>query len=58
MNLTDHFVTKVLGEPYENYGKWWVRVMSVSWGHDSENTIMCNTKEETLEVKKGTVFLA
>ncbi len=26
MNLVDAFVKKVISEPYEEYGKWWIDV--------------------------------
>ncbi|HEB3585648.1 TPA: hypothetical protein RZC63_004089 [Escherichia coli] len=32
MNLVDAFVKKVISEPYEEYGKWWIDVEYISWG--------------------------
>lgn len=31
MNLVDAFVKKVISEPYEEYGKWWIEPPRVSW---------------------------
>ena len=31
MNLVDAFVKKVISEPYEEYGKWWIDVEYISW---------------------------
>ncbi|WP_338295753.1 hypothetical protein, partial [Escherichia coli] len=30
MNLVDAFVKKVISEPYEEYGKWWIDVEYIS----------------------------
>lgn len=57
MNLTDASVLEVLGEPYESWGKWWVRVSYNSCGYPGETVIMFKTKEEAESVKEGYEFL-
>lgn len=57
MNLVDGFVTKVLSEPYEKYGKWWLDVEYVSWGNPGEYTLMFDKKGDALNVEKGYKFL-
>lgn len=58
MNLIDSTVKKVLSEPVEKYGKWWVKVLAQDDYVDtpSETQIMCFTKDEALAVKEGHVF--
>lgn len=58
MNLVDCYVTEILGEPYEAYGKWWRKVKYESWGSPSESKLMFNTKEEAEQVAVGHHFLA
>lgn len=58
MNLVDCKVEEVISEPYYQYNSWFVNVMTNSWGHISEGTIMFKTKEEALDVKPGYVFQA
>jgi hypothetical protein len=48
MNLTDCYVTEVLGYPYFKYERWWVSVKYESWGTVSNSEIMTNTKEEAI----------
>ena len=54
MNHLDFDVTEVLDEPYENYGKFWVRVKGTCETNEVyENTLMFDTLQEALEVKMG-----
>lgn len=56
MNLLEAYVTKVLSEPYENYGKWWVDVEYNCWGSISKSEVMCQTEQEALTVAVGYEF--
>lgn len=56
MNLLDAWVTEVLGEPYEKYGKWWVSVNAICEGTGIDTQIMCSTKEEADKVSVGYKF--
>jgi hypothetical protein len=58
MNLIDMYVVEVIGEPYEAYGRWLVKVKADGWGHVSESTVMCRTLEEAENVKPGFVYQA
>lgn len=49
MNTIEHYVEEV----YEAYNRWWVKVMSNSYGRISPDSIMCNTLEEALTIKIG-----
>ena len=40
MNLVDAFVKKVISEPYEEYGKWWIDVEYISWGVPGKTKLM------------------
>ncbi|ECW8744235.1 hypothetical protein F4284_07095 [Salmonella enterica] len=53
MNLVDAFVKKVISEPYEEYGKWWIDVEYISWGVPGKTRLMFESKEQALEVKEG-----
>ena len=58
MNCLDFYVTEILAEPYENYGKFWVRVKGICETHlVYEKTLMFNTLQEALDVKAGDTFL-
>lgn len=57
MNLVDAFVKKVISEPYEEYGKWWIDVEYISWGVPGKTRLMFDSKEQALEVKEGYKFL-
>lgn len=58
MNHLDFDVIEVLAEPYENYGKFWVRVKGTCETPEVyEKTLMFNTLQEALEVKAGDAFL-
>ena len=58
MNYLDFDVTEILSEPYENYGKYWVRVNGTCETNEVyEKTLMFNTLQEALEVKAGDTFL-
>lgn len=58
MNLVDCYVTKVVSEPYQEYGKWWVKVEANAYGRPSKSTLMFDTKEEAIKVDVGHHFLA
>ena len=52
------YVTEILAEPYENYGKFWVRVKGTCETPEAYGkTLMFNTLQEALEVKAGDTFL-
>ncbi|EFT3081008.1 hypothetical protein H6H65_003955 [Salmonella enterica] len=53
----DAFVKKVISEPYEEYGKWWIDVEYISWGVPGKTRLMFESKEQALEVKEGYKFL-
>ncbi len=57
MNLIDAVVTHILGEPYEEYGAWWVPVRYDSWGRESEQNLMFATQYDALQVAVGYNFL-
>lgn len=57
MNLTDAVVIEVVGQPYEKYGKWFVRVVCEAYGVRSETVIFKQSKEQAEEVKPGYQFL-
>lgn len=44
MNLVDAFVKKVISEPYEEYGKWWIDVEYISWGVPGKTRLMFESK--------------
>ncbi|MGR3885296.1 hypothetical protein [Escherichia coli] len=48
---------KVISEPYEEYGKWWIDVEYISWGVPGKTRLMFESKEQALEVKEGYKFL-
>ena len=58
MNLIEHVVEEVLGAPHEKYGKWFVSVISNSWGHKDYSNVMVNTKEEAEAIKPGYTYEA
>lgn len=58
MNCLDFYVTEILAEPYENYGKFWVRVKGNCEASEAYGkTLMFDTLQEALEVKAGDTFL-
>lgn len=57
MNMIDLIVVRVLSEPREAYGKWWVDVVASAWGTESKNTVMLQTREEAESVKPGFKFM-
>jgi hypothetical protein len=57
MNLIDGYVTEILDQPHEAYGKFWLEVRYESWGHESESKLMFNTREEAENVVVGHHFL-
>lgn len=57
MNLIDAKVTKVIGNPYFKYRKWWIKVESVDMGGSSKDNLMFDTKEEAEAVQPGYKFL-
>lgn len=58
MNCLDFYVTEILAEPYENYGKFWVRVKGTCETNEVyEKILMFDTLQEALEVKIRDTFL-
>lgn len=58
MNHLDFDVTEILAEPYENYGKFWVRVKGTCETNEVyEKSLMFDTLQEALEVRAGCTFL-
>ena len=57
MNLLDASVTKVLGEPFFKWNKWWVRVEYKCWGRDSKTELMFSTEDKAKSVEIGFKFL-
>jgi hypothetical protein len=57
MNLVEAEVTKVKGQPFEDYGWWWVKVEYVCYSVSSDMQLMFKTKEEAEKVKIGYKFL-
>ena len=55
--VVDAFVKKVISEPYEEYGKWWIDVEYISWGVPGKTRLMFDSKEQALEGKEGYKFL-
>lgn len=58
MNLVDCYVTKVLGDPFEKYGKWWVKVEFESWGRPGTTELMFSSEAEARAVAEGIEFLS
>lgn len=56
MNLVDASVVKILSEPFEKFGKWWVKVEYASWGANSTTDLMFATKSEAEKVTIGYEF--
>jgi hypothetical protein len=57
MNLIDCWVTEVLGEPYQEYGKWWLKVRGVDMGGEAESSLMFDSEVEASAVEVGYKFL-
>jgi hypothetical protein len=57
MNLVDAYVTEILDQPYEMYGKWWLEVVADIYGREGESKLMFNTREEAENVIVGHHFL-
>lgn len=55
MNTIEHFVTEVLGEPYqvEPFTHWFVNVLANSYGRISEGSVMVKTLEEAEAISVG-----
>jgi len=58
MNLVDCTVTKILSEPYFEYGKWFIKVEYNCYGNLSETSLMFREKEYAEKVSVGYVFQA
>lgn len=57
MNVLEHYVTEIIGEPYyDDYGSgnyhWWLKVKALCYGSECETTLMFDSKEEALAIKK------
>lgn len=57
MNTVDCYVTKIIGEPYKAYDKWFLNVEYDAYGSISTGSIMAETKEEIDIVKVGHKYL-
>lgn len=57
MNLIDAYVTNIIGEPYEAYGNWWLKVEANSYGQISPSTLMFTNKSEAEKIEIGHHFL-
>jgi len=57
MNLIDIYVVEILSEPFYEYEKWWLKVKSNAYGRLIEDTLMFDSKEECLKIKKGYKYL-
>lgn len=58
MNLMDAYVTEIKGEPFFEYGKWFVPVKADCEGLPLETDLMFDTEAEVRAVKVGDHFLA
>lgn len=58
MNQVDCYVTKILSEPFEKYGRWWVKVEYESWGRPGTTELMFDSAAEAKAVAEGLQFLA
>lgn len=57
MNVLNAVVTEVMSDPYEAYGKWWVKVAYDCWGIISQSSVMLDSYDEAAAVSKGYQFL-
>lgn len=56
MNVLEHYVTEIIGEPYyDDYGSgnyhWWLKVRALCYGSECETTLMFDSKEEAFSLK-------
>jgi len=58
MNLINCYVTEVLKEPYEKFGKWWLIVMYDGYGKIDVTHLMFDSKEDAQKVTVGYEFLS
>jgi len=58
VNLLDHKVTKIIGNPQFKFNVWWIEVEANCYGRVSQIKIMRSTKEEAENVKVGDTFQA
>ena len=56
MNLVDCHVTKILSEPYYEYGFWWLKVRYDSYGVESETAIMRKENSDLENIEIGFEF--
>jgi len=57
MNLIECYVTRVIGNPYCEYGMWGIKVEFNSYGVIGETNIFLDSKAEVLKIKSGYKFL-
>lgn len=57
MNLINASIIQILGNPYQSFGKWFVKVKVSSYGRHSESTQMRDTREECELLKIGDTIL-
>lgn len=57
MNLLDHYVTKVMSEPYMAYGRWYLSVEFDCEGVLGECVMAFPSYEDAMAVKVGDCYL-
>jgi len=55
-NLVNAIVEEILGKPYKEYGKWFLKVKYNSYGVLDTHTFMFDSKEEAEEIEVGHEF--
>lgn len=56
-DVTPHYVVEVLGRPYPEFGRWWVRVKARGHGGESETLLAFTAQDAALGVGFGHYFL-
>lgn len=56
MNLLDCVVTKILSEPFYEYGKWFLKVEYKCYGNSAETSLMFREKQYAEQVEIGYKF--
>lgn len=58
MNILEHSVTKILSQPYRQFGRWWVDVEYTCWGSAGKSNLMFDTEAAAKAVGVGHTFQA
>ena len=58
MNLIDSYVTEIIAEPYQEYGKWWIKVKADGYDRISELSLMFDDFDDADNVFVGMRFLS